>query len=229
MNLSTYSARRKIWLLGGALVMLSSTACEKTSQTPRTYTEIVKESPLKSSMSSDDPHAFMNMGGPMMSSNQPPEMQKILEASTAAVHLAWDIPEGWQEGREGGMRLATFFSQEEDAVECSVVSLGGMAGGTEANVQRWAGQINVDLPAARLEDFLAQQKRLVSQGGLPLVLVDFTSLQKQEPSETPSMIAGITLSEDKTIFIKMTGTKSAVSRNQIKFQSFCQSLRMVHE
>ena len=73
--------------------------------------------------------------------------QNMIAASAQKPPLAWDLPEGWTETPGNGMRLVTFHSTDKDPVECTIVSLGGMAGGLESNIVRWMGQINIPMPA----------------------------------------------------------------------------------
>lgn len=50
--------------------------------------------------------------------------------------FTWTAPEGWKQEAGGAMRLATFHLRSDaKAIDCSIVSLGGMAGGLEANLR----------------------------------------------------------------------------------------------
>lgn len=204
-------------------------ACEKAPQ-KRMYTEVVVDAPahslmMPSSMGKDDPHAFM-VNPALDPMKQPPSDE--LMASVSPVDLAWVTPEGWVEEKGSGMRLATFRTLATDAIECSVVSLGGQAGGIEANVVRWMGQIGISpLSGQSLAEFLSEQETAQTLNGVIVSVVDFSLLQKEAPESAQSIVASFIESNDKTIFIKMTGSKKAVGKNKEKFVHLIESLKIV--
>ena len=124
------------------------------------------------------------------------------------------------------MRLATFLTGAGDkAAECTIVSLGGSAGGLKANVERWANQIQLSFSSpAELEKFLSQQEQFKTHSGLPVAMVDFTTVPSSA-AVSPSMIAAIITLEDKVVFIKMTGPRDTLIGNREQFRMLCQSLR----
>ena len=191
-------------------------SCEKASG-PRKYEEIVIE-PLSASMQ-------LPPGHPPIDNPSTPNTS-IRADSAIASELKWTPPQGWQSFSADGMRLATFKTQDENPIECSIVSLGGLAGGLEANITRWMRQINLtEIPENELQEFLKKQKIFSSQGGFSIQMLDFTSLQQNLEDSVPSMIAAIVTLPEKTVFVKMTGTKEAVLKNKNKFEKLCQSLR----
>jgi len=187
-------------LFVGACVGLF-TSCEQPI-TSREYEEIV-------TAPASDPHDFMR--------NVPNAAEQQLRPP-----LSWEVPQGWSEEKGSGMRLATFRDQN-DSVECSIVSLGGQAGGLQSNAARWMNQINVSVPAGnQLNAFLSRQQKLKTKGGFALTIIDLSELSQGE--QAPSMIAAITDLEDKTIFVKMTGSRKNVIAHRGQFISLCQSL-----
>ncbi len=202
---------------------LGISACREGKIVPRTYEETVVESPLE------------KMTAKMDASSLPPGHPDIsqmsqMASSTSSIDFKWIAPQGWTEKPGGGMRLVTFTANDSSPIECSIVSLGGMAGGLEANIRRWMGQINMpEIPEDQFNAFLQKQEEIKSEGGLTINLVDLTALQNKEPQEAPSMIAGILTIEDKTVFVKMTGTKKAVQEEKEHFRQLCQSLQLIHE
>ena len=57
----------------------------------------------------------------------------------------WDIPEGWEAGKESPMRFASFSVSEGNAkLDISVTAIPGDMGGLASNVRRWLGQIGLD-------------------------------------------------------------------------------------
>lgn len=156
------------------------------------------------------------------------QTQKMLEASVARPPLSWTTPQGWQETPVGGMRLVSFVSTDKDnPVECTIISLGGQAGGLESNAARWMKQVNIDVPAqAELEKFLAAQKKIKTQNGFDATIIDLTQLQSPDDLESQSMMATIIVLPDMTVFVKIIGTRGAVLKNRDKFETLCESLRL---
>jgi hypothetical protein len=157
-----------------------------------------------------------------------PETQKMLEASVARPPLSWVTPQGWQETPGSGMRLVNFTSTDQnDPVECNIISLGGQAGGLESNAARWMQQVNIPVPEApAMEKFLAAQNKIKTQDGFDATIIDLTQLQPKEDLQSPSMMATIITLPEMTMFVKMTGTRGAVLKNRDKFEALCESLKL---
>jgi len=180
---------------------LTFISCERVV-TSREYEEIVT-SPIS------DPHDFMR--------NVPFTMEESLSS-----HLSWEVPDGWSEEKGSGMRLATLRDQN-DSIECSIVSLGAQAGNVKSNVVRWMGQINADIPAdEEFSTFLSRQNNLKTKGGFEMTIIDLSGFTNR--AKDPSMIAAIAKFEDKTIFVKMTGNKKDVIASREQFNLLCLSL-----
>jgi len=210
------------------LSAVTSTSCEQQI-TSREYEEIVTTSP-------SDPHDFMK-SAPFAGSQQsglPPsmqiqasknnqQMQDVLDASVARPSLSWETPQGWSEEKGSGMRLVTFRDQN-DSIKCTIVSLGGDAGGLTSNVVRWMKQINVQVSDnEQLSSFLSRQEDIITKGDFSINVIDLTEITKDQ---APSMIAAIAELEDMTIFVKMTGNKKDVIANRNQFESLCRSLTL---
>jgi hypothetical protein len=233
-----------------SLLVLGLASCEQQVAV-REYEEMTITSPLEHHMGPHgDTHALMENapfmgvdhpdisgvlpeGHPDISGSLPmagtaidPQTQKALDASVAKAPLAWKTPEGWNEEPGGGMRVASFHAQDgAGGIECSIVSLGGQAGGFQPNVIRWMKQINMDVPPQdQLEKFLSMQETLRTEGGFDITVIDLTDFSGAETS--PSMIASIAELPDLTIFVKMTGVKTSLLENKDKFKSLCQSLKV---
>jgi len=217
----------KTKILMTSFMLLGLLGCEGKAQ-KRTYQEIVIESPLKAAwQGSGDPHASLKSAGTdaLMSTVQDQELLN----SSADTPLDWQTPVGWQELPGSGFRLVTFKSGEGDtAIDCSIVSLSGAAGGIEANLMRWMGQIGLQAPDEGLIDFLKKSGAYVPEhakaNGIPIHGVDFTPLQKNLPDTTPSMYVNIMETPQATIFIKMTGSIDALAKNKKKFESLSRSM-----
>ena len=145
----------------------------------------------------------------------------------SATDLAWTTPEGWREEQGQGMRLISFSSSNKnEQIDCSIVSLGGMAGGIESNVVRWINQLHIPVPAeADLKTFLDRQEHWESEDRWPILSIDFTGLQDAKDAAAPSMLAAIVDREGETIFVKLAGPRKDILKNHERFKKLCLSLR----
>lgn len=229
-------------LLLSLLFLLSS--CDQ-AQEKRRYQEVVVKSEsahpfldMMAAQGQDDPHAFMqNLSEgedphafmkdmPSTASMKDMPINDALMASVMPAALSWKTPEAWQEKPGSGMRVATFFIEGgSNKAECSVISLGAQAGSLEANVKRWADQINVSLEDGKIAEFIDTQSSFKTQDNISAKIIDFTPLQEKEDGQAPSMMAAILNYPDKTIFVKLMGPKDLVAANREKFKAFCQSLK----
>jgi len=138
----------------------------------------------------------------------------------------WEKPLRWREEASTGLRLATFsVSDLESTGQCTLVPLPGDGGGIQANVQRWLEQLSLPLfSPSELADFLSRQKKMRTNGGLPVMVIDFTTLgRRQEPSGA-SMLAAIISGENQTLFVKLRGARVLLEKNREVFAEFCRSL-----
>ena len=233
---------RFLFSLGLACLIFCGTVCEK-NETKRHYQEIVIPSPLEGSAGAkedphallktmlargEDPHAFMrepqpgtDAGAGMAGAEQLPM------PAPSALSLTWSVPEGWNEEAGQGMRLATFTADSPNGIECTIVSLSGNAGGLDANVVRWMGQLKLEVPPDEVfDDFLSRQEKLTTANGAAFLLVDLTGLQPQADPASPTMLAAMGEINGTTVFAKMTGSIAAVQKNQDKFKTLCRSLKV---
>lgn len=208
------------------LVLFACFSCERQVQ-KRHYTEIVSKPP-ELPAATVDPHA----GLPGFEKFPPgsinnPQMPQESVASGGAIDLGWDLPDGWSQEPAGGLRLATFTAEgKEGVIECSLVSLAGSAGGLEENIRRWLGQVDLkEMTDSGLAEFITKQEKITTPDQLQTTIIDLTQLQSEKENSHPSIIAAIVALADKTIFIKMTGSRSALIENRQKFKAICQSLR----
>lgn len=208
--------------------------------------------PAMSQKGPDNPHASLNMGAvtpeartalqKMLAEGQDPhagidmsafsgsnphaglDMQGTGQPSAAPSPYTWALPQGWKQGpNKGGMRLASFYLDgNPDAIDCYVVSLPGMAGGLEANLQRWMGQVGIEPGAANTQQLLKSPSDVQTRGGLAAKVYDLTSLQTGTAPK--SMIAAIISDNGATVFVKMTGTAQDVKANRDGFLEFLKSL-----
>lgn len=183
----------------------------------RHYAEVVIEAPMPNpSAMMGDPHAGLGLDIPMVNAT-----------TRVQSDLTWDVPSGWQEVAGSGMRVATFKRADNpDAIDVSIVTLSGPAGGLEANLTRWAGQISLDLTANDgLSKLIDSAQVLKTQGGLELKIFDFTQLQKGLDPSGKSTVAAMLEINGSTVFVKMTGTVKTVTDNLESFKTLSQSVR----
>jgi hypothetical protein len=134
--------------------------------------------------------------------------------------LRWTLPARWAESQGGSaMRYATLKAPVDGRLDVSVTVLPGPAGGELANVNRWRGQIG--LPNLDDAALAAARKPVKTKAGV-VSLYDFTS----EGTQRSRVVAGLTLVDGNTWFIKMTGDAPAVEKAHADFLRIVESLRL---
>ena len=234
---------KKIFYLLSLCLILSS--CEK-SEGPRTYTEVTVEAPENAKVQaevSSNPHAGMNMGeaAPDMGSSDPhagytkEQLAQMLQEAQGGVApqkndspLTWTVPAGWEEKAASGMRIATFaVKNDPEAIDCSIVTLGSGAGGLNGNVVRWLGQLNMPaLSDSDINAFVAKQEQVKIKSGESALLLNFATLQKNDPDTTPSMLAAMIDTPSQRIFVKMTGHKGNIAKQLNTFKALLGSIEI---
>jgi len=151
----------------------------------------------------------------------------IEPSSSLPSKLVWDVPSGWTQEAGNAMRLVSFHVvSDPQAIDCSIVSLGGMAGGIEANLSRWMKQIDLVISDEEFDRFLRFGPQAVTtKTGGSAATYDFTQLQKEADGSMHSMIVAVLYLSDATVFIKMAGSIEALKANHQQFLSLIQSIR----
>jgi len=134
--------------------------------------------------------------------------------------FTWVTPSNWVEGKASSMRFASYdipLSNGETG-DFSLVQLGGGAGGTMANINRWRGQIG--LGPAQPEE-LAQVAHLhnTAQGQQYLHI---TLINPDNPSS--AIAAGIFEQPEFVLFAKFTATAAGLEEARLDFEAFCNSI-----
>lgn len=178
------------------------TACDKPDRSVRHYREInfAEEGTVPSAPAGAMP-------------DLPPEMQ------TPTLPLTWVTPEGWSETKGSGMRVVTFTVARQ---ECSILTFPGDVGGDEANIERWIGQLGVNLPHEAIHQFSDNPVVLETAGGFKCKLFDFADLVPAESSN--SMLAGIIPVGEHTAFVKLMGDAVILKEQKDSFVALCQSI-----
>jgi hypothetical protein len=204
-----------IWIL--CIFSLFLISCEQKPQETH-YKEVVVEAaqaivpsvPAISPVPAQDPHAGLDMSaiGAAMG----------MTGTENSNMFSWVAPQGWKEEPGGGMRLATFhLLSDAKAIDCSIVSLGGMAGGLEANLRRWMGQIGVQATSDELSNLIATAPSTKIKTGQDGKIFDFTAIQTKSALTDKSMIVVMAVMDEATLFVKMTGTVDTVNKNKADF------------
>jgi hypothetical protein len=156
-------------------------------------------------------------GGPAVLVDLAANEETVGAAPDARTPLTWTLPPGWKAlPSPGPMRTAAFHVEEGgDRVEVTVVGLAGAAGGMEANVNRWRGQIGLP-PAGEAEI----EREMVSfpVGDGEGKLADLAGARDR-------ILAAIVSRPGMTWFFKMQGPRELVGRRKEEFQSFVRSAR----
>lgn len=198
-----------IWMIPLFIVFVAG--CQQAPQETR-YTEITTEAsktlPQAIDMgANEDPHAGLDMGAM-------PEMELPVVMNLS---YSWQAPEGWTQSKGSGMRLASFHvTAEPEALDCSVISLAGEAGGLEANLTRWMGQIGLKADASDLTVLMTQAASLKTKGGNEGRVYDLTTL-KAVGSSDKSMVVVMLPVGHETLFVKMTGTVDVLKKYREDF------------
>ena len=136
---------------------------------------------------------------------------------TPSPGLRFDVPDGWESGRTGGMRLAAFNASE---VEITVTTLGRAGSELLPNINRWRRQVGLaPFGADELEDVTEP----ITVDGLAGTWVQ---LRPEASGETTQSInAVIVLRREKGWFFKMMGPAEAVAAQTAAFREFIASVQ----
>jgi len=159
--------------------------------------------------------------GPMMppfakGKMPPPDMGKL--PPPRSVPLTYTKPEGWVESKRE-FSVASFRTAE-GGVEITSSPLAGAAGGLDANINRWRGQVG--LPDAT-PDQLSRDIREINLAGTKASFIDLIG---PESAPRRERIVGIVLPRgNMTWFFKMRGPADQVERQLTAFQAFVESVK----
>ncbi|HLX95787.1 MAG TPA: hypothetical protein VKU37_08590 [Verrucomicrobiae bacterium] len=158
------------------------------------------------------------------SSSTPPDATTAAtdqnENSPAPPQLQWTLPADWTEVAPAEMSIASFkvSGQNGAAAEVTLVPLPGLAGGDNANVNRWRGQVG--LPAATPEEF-QKMGEAVQAGDQPATLYDMAG---QDSGNAKRILGVIQQRNGTTWFFKMVGDAGLVEQQKPEFTAFLKSL-----
>jgi hypothetical protein len=197
------------WLTPAAVAAFVLAACNRQPE-PRRYVEI----------------AFREKGAAL--------------AVQAPIRLNWSLPEGWVEQAGGDpMRTAGFLAPDPElahtgemdpkAVDISLVQLAGDAGGLQANVTRWLGQVKVIATPGQVKSLIEKAERISASTGQEGIIVDFTGMLSGDLTEDRSIVGVIVQGEGYTVFLKGMGDRDRLMRIKPQILAFAKSLSIAEE
>jgi len=160
----------------------------------------------------------------------------LLTGSASAAALKFTAPAGWTTLKpSSSMRVAEFALPKVagDAEDGSLVLyfFGGQGGSTQANIDRWIGQIQQ--PDGKSSESVAKRETM-NVGGLSISLVDVSGRYVAEMSPGSSdhfskpnfrLKAGVIDTPGGPYFVKLTGPARTVEKWNESFIAFLKSLR----
>ena len=133
----------------------------------------------------------------------------------------WIAPASWKSLPASGMRLATFtVPLESESGDCSVVRLGGSAGGMLANVNRWRRQVGLQ----PYDEAALNKDRQERKGGWNYSY--FKIVNPDQPDN--AMLGAIFESSDATLFVKLKASAKGVGAAEADYLKFCDSIHAQH-
>jgi hypothetical protein len=212
-----------LWSAATALIASGLAGCQDPQ--PRTYTEVAfKPNPA--------PMAGMMGAGPMMGGGMMPGMTN---ASPVDIKVTWVLPESWlAKDSANGMRIGSFGipdpalanmgELDPKAVDVSVVQLAGNAGGLNANIARWMGQVGIKATAEEMESFVKTAPHFKSKTGQDGMFVDLTDKLSGDMTQSKSIYGAVIATPDYTVFIKAMGERERVIQVKAQVKKFCESV-----
>lgn len=194
-------------------------ACNGEPQ-PRTYSEVAfKENARPAS----------GMGSAGMGALPP------TNASPVDIKVTWTLPETWMiRDSANAMRVGSFAvpdpsvahmgAMDPHALDVSVVQLSGEAGGLEANILRWMGQVGLIATPDELKALVASAPKLKVKTGQEGIFVDFTERLSGDMTQSKSIFGAIVMTKDYTVFVKAMGLRERLIRHKAEIEDFCESL-----
>lgn len=151
-----------------------------------------------------------------------PDLPKeLMQASSR--ELQWVAPDEWKKDEGHPMRLASF--KTANGADVSFIMLPGAAGGLEANIRRWMGQIGLSVPDDVFQHQVNALPLIRTESGWEGRVVNFNEWMASPDLASPSMIAVLLDVDGETGFVKISGTYTALEQERQAFLDFVRSLR----
>lgn len=164
-----------------------------------------------------------NSSSPSAPANATAPVPEQNENGAGQPQLQWTLPAGWTQVPPGQMSVASFKVTGQNGAEAdvSVAPLPGSAGGENANVNRWRGQVGL---AAATPDEVAKMAESVQIGSQPGKLYDLAG-QSFDSGNAKRILGVIDERDGMTWFFKMMGDASLVAQQKPEFIAFLKSLK----
>lgn len=208
---------------GGAVLLAAFLLAGCEEEKPRIYTEV----------------AFKPIAapGPMGGMGMPGGGMPAMAAPPADIKVTWTLPKGWvPKDSASAMRVGSFAAMDPElansgeidpnAVDVSVVQLGGTAGGLEANIRRWMGQVGLKASPDEMEEFVKKAPRFRTATGQEGLIIDLTGMLSGDMTQSKTIYGAIVQTEEYTVFVKAMGEFALVKKQKPKVAAFCKSLRI---
>jgi hypothetical protein len=205
----------RLLLLMAPLLLLLAAGCQRDTTKVYRVANGQDQTPQQTApaLPTDSPNQALPPGHPDISTM--PATPAGMDAA-GAPPPTWTTPSGWTEAAPGEMRVASFkiTGAGGKTADVSVIPLAGMAGGDDANVNRWRGQVGL---ASVSSEELQKAAEKIEAGGQPAQLYDVAG--------TDQRILGVIQHRgDMTWFYKMTGDTGLVEQQKPAFIEFLKSL-----
>ena len=143
--------------------------------------------------------------------------------------LHWTLPPGWVERPPAPFRDANFLVAGDPRAECYLTTLGGDAGGMDANINRWRGQLSLP-PLGPAE--IAELPRVPWLGG-DAVLVDiegkWTGMTGDEAADDWRLVGLLRIDPSASSFLKMVGPADVIGGQIGAFRALADSFHLGRE
>lgn len=144
-------------------------------------------------------------------------LQGMQESADAGPDIVFSLPEGWTDAGSSGIRKANLrINDASGSAEITALSFPGNVGGNLANVNRWCGQIELNIMSQAQLDSISEPITISNHGG--------TYLRLQGPQK--SILVGILPFHGSTWFFKMLGDNATVQANELAMKSFLNSIKI---
>ena len=204
---------------------LGLSGCEETA--PRTYTEAAFKPLAAPGMA-----APMGGMGAMSGAGMPP-----MNTSPVDIKVTWKLPENWAvKDSANAMRIGSFAAQDPalantgeidpGAVDVSVVQLAGDAGGLEANIVRWMGQVGLKATPEEMAEFIKAAAHFKTASGQEGMYVDLTDKLSGDMTQSKTIFGAVVQTAEYTVFVKAMGEHAKVVAQKTQVEAFCKSLKI---
>lgn len=133
-------------------------------------------------------------------------------------NISWTLPQGWTAKGGTGMRLANLSVKTgSDEVSGYIISLTGNWGSPQGNINRWRKEIGLE-PLSEKETL-----KLIKPFSPESPGKKFVFLQGDSEDDSGQLI-GIVPINNRTIFVKLTGSTEVLHTILKNFKTFCLSI-----